>query len=73
MKGEEFCIPPSPYKAVGDKCGLSEWTIRNAFSQKGITWQTACKIARSLEIPANCFRIKEDNRGRNKKQKRCEK
>lgn len=56
------------YRLIGDKCHLSEKTIRNAFSRKPVTWQTACKIANTLNLPTvNCFRIKPDNRGRNKK------
>jgi len=54
-------------RALADKCGLSTTTIRKALSQKPITWQTACRIGKALGIRAGCFRIKEDNRGRNKK------
>lgn len=56
-------------RALADKCGLSTTTIRKALSQKPITWQTACRIGRALGIRAACFRIKEDNRGRNRGKK----
>ena len=54
-------------RALADKCGHSTTTIRKAHSQKPITWQTACRIGKALGIRAACFRIKEDNRGRNRK------
>lgn len=57
----------NPYGACGDRCGLSEKTIRTAFAGRPITYQTACKIAKHLQIPVECFRIKADNRGQNKR------
>ena len=27
------------YKLIGDKCNLSEKTVRTAFSKKPVTWQ----------------------------------
>ena len=55
------------YKLIGDKCNLSEKTVRTAFSKRAITWQTACKLRKALNLPTlNCFRIKVDNRGRKK-------
>ena len=63
--------PPSPpsagrnlYIAIGDKCRLSERTIRNAFSGKAVTWQTAAKIAKALGVDMRELRIKADNRGK---------
>lgn len=56
------------FKLIGDKCRLSEKTVRSAFSKKPVTWQTACKICNAIDLPTTaCFRIKSDNRGRNKK------
>lgn len=69
---EEHGRPRNPYMGIGDKCRLSERTIRNAFARKPVTWQTARIISNALHIDMGHFRIKEDNRGRNKKQKRCE-
>ena len=64
---DEYERPPNPYKGVGDKCRLSERTVRYAFSGKPVTWHTANKLALAIGIPIQFFRIKEDNRGRNKK------
>lgn len=69
MGEDAYERPPNPYKGVGDKCRLSERTVRNAFSGKPTTWQTANRIARAIGIPIGFFRIKEDNRGRNKKKR----
>lgn len=56
------------FRLIGDKCNLSEKTVRSAFSRKPITWQTACRLRNALSLPTtDCFRIKDDNRGRNKK------
>ena len=63
---DTLCSPPSPWKLLADRCGLSEVTLRNAFARKPITWQTACRIAKNLEIQAASFRIKPDRRGRKK-------
>ena len=63
---DTLCAPPSPWKLLADRCGLSEVTLRNAFARKPITWQTACRIAKNLEIQAASFRIKPDRRGRKK-------
>lgn len=52
------------YKILADRCGLSEKTIRTAFSRRPIVYQTACRIARNLNIPVQAFRIKDDRRGR---------
>ena len=57
---------PGAFRAIADKCGLSERTIRNAFANKPITWQTACRIAKHLGIRAASFRIKVDRRGKRK-------
>ncbi len=59
----------NPFKGVADLCGLSEQTIRTAFSRKPITYQTACRIAKHMKIPVEYFRIKADQRGQNKKKK----
>ena len=59
--------PRNPYMGIGDRCRLSEKTIRNAFARKPITWQTARIIANALQIDMGHFRIKQDNRGRKKK------
>lgn len=56
------------YKLIGDKCNLSEKTVRTAFSKKPVTWQTACRLRRALDLPTlDCFRIKTDNRGKKNK------
>lgn len=56
------------YKLIGDKCRLSEKTVRTAFSRKPVTWQTARLLARALDIDTvDCFVIKTDHRGRRKK------
>lgn len=57
----------NPYMAIGDKCRLSERTVRNAFARKAVTWQTARKIANACNIDLANFAIKPDNRGRNRK------
>lgn len=63
-------ITTNAYKLIGDKCRLSERTVRNAFSRKPITYQTALLLARVLEFDTiNCFVIKTDLRGRNKKRR----
>ena len=68
MKEEELIINTNAYKLIGDKCHLSERTVRTAFSKKPITWQTAMALCRALRFDTtNCFVIKEDNRGRGKK------
>ena len=54
---------------IGDRCRLSERTIRNAFARKPITWHTALVIANLLQIDMGHFRIIEDCRGRNKKKR----
>ena len=64
---QELDRPRNPYTGIADRCRLSERTIRNAFARKPITWQTAGIIAKVLGIDMRHFRIKEDNRGRNKK------
>ena len=57
----------NPFRAIGDKCRLSERTIRNAFSKQAIPYNTACKIAHAAGgIPIGAFRIKEDRRGKKK-------
>ena len=64
----EEIINTNAYKLIGDKCRLSEKTVRAAFSKKPITWQTARMLARALDFDTtNCFTIKADHRGRNKK------
>lgn len=61
-------ISTNAYKLIGDKCRLSEKTVRTAFAKKPITYQTALLLCRALDLDTvNCFRIKTDNRGRNKK------
>lgn len=70
MKQNDECgqeRPRNPYMGIGDRCRLSEKTIRNAFSRKPITWHTARIIANALQIDMGHFRIKQDNRGRKKK------
>ena len=57
----------SPYRAIGDKCRLSERTVRTAFSGKPVTWVTAMRIAHAVGIDIREFRIKEDRRGRRAK------
>ena len=52
------------YLAIGDKCRLSERTIRNAFANKPVTWQTAAKIAKALGVDMREIRVKVDNRGK---------
>lgn len=69
MSEEDF-IAVGPYRFIGDQCGLSERTIRKAFSREAITWQTARRIERVCNVPAECFKIKADNRGRKKTQSR---
>lgn len=64
--------PRNPYTAIADNCNLSERTIRDAFARKPVTRQTACIISKHTNIDIIHFRIKMDNRGRNKKQKRCD-
>ena len=55
------------FKAAADKCGFSIITVRNAFNYKPITFRTAKKIADTMGVPIACFNIKEDLRGKNKK------
>lgn len=62
--------PRNPFQGIGDRCRLSERTVRNAFSRKPVTWHTARIIAQALKIDLGHFRIKEDERGRNKKPKK---
>lgn len=57
------------YKAIADKTGLSDVTVRAAFARKPITYRTACKIAKHMKIEIAAFRIKYDQRGLNKGQK----
>lgn len=57
-------IPQNAYLYIADVCGLSERTIRNAFTRKPITWATAARIHKHFGIPARCFRCIEDRRGR---------
>lgn len=60
------------YKLIGDKCRLSEKTVRTAFARRPITYQTACKLVRALDLATiDCFRIKTDNRGRNRGRKKA--
>lgn len=56
----------NPYRGIADKCRLSERTVRSAFAKKPVTWDTARKIAVACGIDMREFRIKEDNRGRNR-------
>lgn len=58
----------NPYMAIGDKCHLSERTVRTAFARKPVTWQTARKIAKACNIDLANFAIKPDNRGRKKRE-----
>ena len=67
QNAENQARPRNPYMGIGDRCRLSEKTIRNAFSRKPITWHTARIIANALQIDMGHFRIKQDNRGRKKK------
>ncbi len=55
------------FREIAGKCGLSERTIRTAFSRKPITYRTARRIATRLGIRIACFVIKEDRRGRGKR------
>lgn len=66
MKEEIYDRPRNPYMGIGDRCRLSERTIRNAFARQPITWQTARIIAKALQIDMGHFRIKEDHRGHKK-------
>lgn len=59
-------LRPGPYAALADRIGLSERTIRKAFGRDPITYQTACRIAKALQIDPFCFRCIEDHRGRKK-------
>lgn len=61
--------PTNLYKAIADKAGLSELTVRTAFNRnRGITWKTALRIAKSIGgVDMNAFRIIEDRRGVRKK------
>ena len=68
MQNDEIGISVSIYKLIGDKCRLSEKTIRTAFQRRPVTYQTAMKIAKALQVDTiDCFRIKTDNRGKRKK------
>ena len=68
MKQQDLIIDTNAYKLIGDKCHLSERTVRNAFSKKPVTYQTALALCRALDFDTtNCFVIKSDQRGRNKK------
>ena len=60
--------PTNLYKAIADKAGLSELTIRTAFNRnRGITYKTALRIAKAIGgVDINAFRIIEDGRGRKK-------
>ena len=70
MEPLEDPISTNAYKLIGDKCRLSERTVRTAFSKKPITYQTARLLARTLDFDTtNCFTIKTDNRGKKKKKK----
>lgn len=61
-------ISVSVYKLIGDKCRLSEKTVRTAFQRRPVTYQTAKKLAKALAIDTvDCFRIKQDLRGRGRK------
>ena len=62
----DYTLRLNPYAALADRIGLSERTVRKAFSRDPITWQTACRIAKHLQIDVYCFRCIEDNRGRKK-------
>ena len=73
MKKPSSCFasrPPNAYQGVGDRCRLSERTVRDAFQCKPITYGTAMTLASVLDIPIGCFRIKSDKRGLNKGRKR---
>lgn len=59
--------PRNPFQGIADRCRLSERTVRKAFSRQPITWQTALKLSKALQIDLGHFRIKVDNRGKNKK------
>ncbi len=59
--------PRNPFQGIGDRCRLSERTVRNAFARKPITWHTARILAGALRIDMGHFRIKEDRRGLDKK------
>lgn len=67
QKFSELLNTRNLFLAVADRCGLSERTIRNAFANKPVTWQTAVKIARALGVDLREIRIKADNRGKRKK------
>ena len=58
--------PRNPFQGIADRCRLSERTVRKAFSRQPITWQTAVRIAKALQIDLGHFRIKVDNRGKKK-------
>lgn len=68
---ESYVRPPNAFQMVGDRCRLSERTVRDAFARKPITWQTAQTLSHVLMIPIGCFRIKTDQRGMNKKRPTC--
>lgn len=55
------------YKLIGDKCRLSEKTVRNAFAKKPVTLHTASLLSHALGFDTvMCFTIKQDNRGKKK-------
>lgn len=54
---------PTPFKGIADNAGFSERLVRDAFSGKPVTYQTACRIAKAAHIAVEFFRIKEDRRG----------
>jgi hypothetical protein len=66
-KKVEYIVRFDAFKACADRCGFSVVTIKNAFQYKPVTYQTAHKISKILNIPIECFNIKEDNRGRKPK------
>lgn len=56
----------NPFQGIADRCRLSERTVRKAFSRQPITWQTAARLSKALQIDLGHFRIKADNRGKKK-------
>ena len=58
--------PRNPFQGIADRCRLSERTVRKAFSRQPVTWQTAARLSKALQIDLGHFRIKTDNRGKKK-------
>lgn len=60
MKTQSF----GPYDGLAARFSVSAMTVRTAFSRKPITYRTALKLSRGLDIPVECFCVKIDKRGK---------